>query len=320
MLPLEKVSVILVSKDRPEYLQDALESLVVQKKYIKEILIFDKSEQLDHIERIKNLSTLYNATLFLRPSTLNTSTLRNEGIQVAQGEFLCFLDDDDYLFPNYMERQLSYLQNGISLVFCNYITIKHPEHPVQIQPLQKRYAGLIQARTWTAALAFRYGALSIRRNAFAFIATFIPIIHGAMFRKDALDKIRFSDQMVFCEDLHFWILFYKNKLSMEFNNSVLAIYRIHESNWSSLFTAKHNLEFYSSLLSEGAVSGKVNYFILLLKILKFSRWGQFLENSQKKILLNALWNRISLLPYILLVFPYYITLKYQNNQSGKSLK
>lgn len=320
MEPLNNVSVILVSKDRPDYLQDALKSLVPQSRFIKEVLIFDKSEDPAKASRIKKIAEAHAASLYLRSAEINTSTLRNEGLTIATGAYLCFLDDDDFLFPDYIESQLTYLQNGASLVFCNYITIKHPQHPLQLDQVKDRYAHLIRARTWTASLGFGHSALSIQRNSFAFIATFIPIIHGAMFKKDALEKIRFSDQMVFCEDLHFWILFYKNNLSMAFNKSVLAIYRIHESNWSSLFSAKHNLEFYNSLKNEKAVSGKINQLILNLKILKFSGWGNLLVPFDRQRIKKSILKSIYLIPLIVQVLPYYFSLKYQNYISRKSLR
>lgn len=320
MTAQKKVSVILVSKDRPDYLRDALDSLVPQNRYIKEILIFDKSEDQTKASRIKEIADVHSAILYTRPSIVNTSTLRNEGLVKATGDYLCFLDDDDYLFPDYIESQLTFLQNGTSLVFCNYITIKHPQHPLQLNQVRDKYAALIKVRRWTAALGFNHSVLSIQRNAFAFIASFIPIIHGAMFRKDALEKIRFSDQMIFCEDLHFWILFYKNNLTMAFNKSVLAIYRIHENNWSSLFSARHNLEFYMALKKEGAVSGKINEFILSLKIYKFSQWGKLLNPSEKHAVRYSILKSFYLLPHIIRVLPYYIGLKYQNYISRKSLR
>ena len=320
MVPLKNVSVILVSKDRPDYLHDALESLMPQSKFIREILIFDKSEDPAKATRIRKIAEEHTAALFFRSAEINTSTLRNEGLAIATGDYLCFLDDDDFLFPDYMESQLTFLQNGTSLVFCNYITIKHPRHPLQLDQVVNRYADLIRARTWTASLGFGHSALSIKRNAFAFIASFIPIIHGAMFKKEALEKIRFSDQMVFCEDLHFWILFYKYNLPMAFNKSVLAIYRIHENNWSSLFSAKHNLEFYTSLKNEEAVSGKINQLILHLKIFKFSRWGSLLSPSDRQSIKKSILKSIYLFPLIIRVLPYYIILKYQNYLSRKSLR
>ncbi|MEP7320956.1 MAG: glycosyltransferase family A protein [Saprospiraceae bacterium] len=314
---LASVSVILASRDRPAYLADALDSLMPQRKYIKEILIFDKSNFPENVARIESIANKYEATLFKRDSMNNVTMLRNEGLAMASGEFMCFLDDDDYLLPNFMESQLSHLQHGASLVFCNYITVRYPQHPIQPDQIVHQYKSLIGARTWTAALAFIHGPLAAQNNAFAFISAFVPIIHGAVIRKDAIDKIRFSEQMVFCEDLHFWILFYKNNLSMAFNKSVLAIYRIHESNFSSYFSIKHNFDFYYSLKNENAVTGKINLFLLKLKLLKFSGWGARLPRGEKIPFWLDLFKYFYLFPVVLIVIPYFITLKYQNHISRK---
>jgi len=74
----------LVSKDRPDYLRDALDSLLPQNRYIKEILIFDKSEDQAKASRIKEIADEHSAILYTRPSVVNTSTLRNEGLVKLQ--------------------------------------------------------------------------------------------------------------------------------------------------------------------------------------------------------------------------------------------
>lgn len=306
------VSVILVSKDRPSYLSDALGSLLPQNSFIKEIIIFDKSEVHDNQVMIDALAKQHGAILYQRDPLCTTSALRNEGLSLATGEYLCFLDDDDYLFPDYLKSQLSFLQNGASLVFCNYITARYTKHPMSNDQIASQFSILIKLRTWTSALAFTSGPLSIQRNSFAFIASFVPIIHGALFRKDAIDKIRFSEQMVFCEDIHFWILFYRNNVKMAFNTTVLAMYRIHDHNWSAMFNTGHNFDFYNSLKRENAVTGIFNQFVLNLKLLKLSDWGNRISYSEKMPFWKGLFSSIYYMPYVLLVIPYFVTLKYQN--------
>lgn len=308
----ESVSVILISKDRPAYLSDALASLIPQHSFIKEIIIFDKSDVAGNQLLIDDLAKQHRAILYRRNPTMTTSALRNEGLSLANGEYLCFLDDDDYLFPDYLKSQLEYLQHGASLVFCNYITARYTHHPMRNDQITNRFSTLIKLRTWAAVLAFRSGPLSIERNAFAFIASFVPIIHGALFRKDAIDKIRFAEQMVFCEDIHFWILFYRNHVKMAFNTSVLAMYRIHNHNWSSMFNTGHNFDFYYSLKKEKAVTGSFNQFVLDLKLLKLSDWGTRIPTSQRMHFWKRFLSSFYYIPFMLLVIPYFVTLKFQN--------
>lgn len=49
------------------------------------------------------------------------SHARNTGIHNARGEFLCFVDPDDYIFPDMLSRlYTSIIRNKADLVICNY--------------------------------------------------------------------------------------------------------------------------------------------------------------------------------------------------------
>lgn len=307
-----KVSIIIVSKDRANYLSDALDSLLPQRLHIKEILIFDKSASKHQATTIELLAQKHDAVLYKRSPQLSTASLRNEGIDLASGCYLSFLDDDDVLLPHCIPSQWASLQGSASLVFCNYLTVRYPDHPMRLDDILKRYSYLIRFRRWTAKLAFGQGPLSIENNSFAFISTFIPIIHGAMFKKESLEKIRFSEKMIFCEDMHFWTLFYKNNIQMVFNPQVLAIYRIHDHNLSSNFNSNHNYIFYENIYLEGFIRGKVNTFLLAIKLLRFSRWGADIPQPQRTAIRNQVLTLFYLIPLIGLMMPYFVTLRIQN--------
>ncbi len=306
------VSIIIISKDRAEYLSDALDSLMPQRPYIKEILILDKSADRQHAAKIDRLAAKHKAKLFKRSPEQSTSELRNEGIALATSDFLSFLDDDDVLLPHCIISQLDQLQGSASLVFCNYVTVRHPDHPLRLQDILYKHSSLIRWRRWTAKLAFTSGPLTPQHNAFAFISAFIPIIHGAMFKKDCLEQIRFSDKMVFCEDMHFWSQFHKANIKMVFNPQVLAIYRIHDHNLSSNFSTIHNYSFYESLYRDGFVQGSVNRFMLTLKMLRFSARGSNMTDAIRASVFKNVLQSLYLLPLLVLVLPYFITLRIQN--------
>lgn len=52
---------------------------------------------------------------------------RNDLIEKAQGEFICFIDDDDFVSENYLSTILYHLNSGIDIVL---ITIEHIENGV----------------------------------------------------------------------------------------------------------------------------------------------------------------------------------------------
>lgn len=52
---------------------------------------------------------------------------RNDLIEKAQGEFICFIDDDDFVSENYLSTILYHLNSGIDILL---ITIEHIENGV----------------------------------------------------------------------------------------------------------------------------------------------------------------------------------------------
>ena len=52
---------------------------------------------------------------------------RNDLIEKAQGEFICFIDDDDFVSENYLSSILCHLNSGIDILL---ITIQHIENGV----------------------------------------------------------------------------------------------------------------------------------------------------------------------------------------------
>ena len=49
------------------------------------------------------------------------SNARNMGIDEAQGEFICFIDDDDWISANYLEELINVAQDGADIVASNVL-------------------------------------------------------------------------------------------------------------------------------------------------------------------------------------------------------
>ncbi len=100
------VSILVRTCQRPHILKEALDSISNQSyKNIQAVIVEDgKNESEDFIKQnYKHLNYIYEAT--------NTKKGRcyagNRALELSQGEYLNFLDDDDLLLPNHVERLVS---------------------------------------------------------------------------------------------------------------------------------------------------------------------------------------------------------------------
>jgi glycosyltransferase involved in cell wall biosynthesis/LmbE family N-acetylglucosaminyl deacetylase len=120
------VSVIIRTKDRENLLKEALDSLSNQwYKNIEAIIINDGGADVSHItEKYGNIFQ-YIHCINLRTNVGRPAAL-NYGIRKSKGEWICFLDDDDVYYKNFIETLLyNVLKTNYKIVYgqvkvCNY--------------------------------------------------------------------------------------------------------------------------------------------------------------------------------------------------------
>lgn len=122
------VSVITPCYNNKKTIHETILSVINQTYTQWEMLIIDDcsidgsdiiiKQYCEQDPRIKYLKTE-------KPSG-SPSIPRNLGLENAKGEFVCFLDSDDYWLPNKLEEQIEFIQkNKYSFVYSNYEKISY---------------------------------------------------------------------------------------------------------------------------------------------------------------------------------------------------
>ena len=109
--PRSLVSVIIPTRDRPDLLRKALESVHRQTYQPVEVLVVDENDpQSDGQRATMTVVKEYESRLDIEFLTNRNPTwvcrARNEAAQRSRGEFLAFLDDDDWWRPEKVRRQI----------------------------------------------------------------------------------------------------------------------------------------------------------------------------------------------------------------------
>ena len=116
------VSIIVTHKKDVLYLKDCLESIALQQfKEYETILVIDHSEDKldDLIDSYKDRSHL---SVFYLEEKAGVSAARNLGLEKAQGEYIYFLDNDDYLYGESIKQLLDVMDKDSDMA---YGVVKH---------------------------------------------------------------------------------------------------------------------------------------------------------------------------------------------------
>jgi glycosyltransferase involved in cell wall biosynthesis len=112
------VSVVIPYYKAERTIARAVQSVLAQTVAPLEILIIDDGSHDSLSERVKEYSPVITV---ITKSNGGAASARNVGIERARGEWIAFLDADDYWEPSKLERQLA-VSEGVGLVGSRWFT------------------------------------------------------------------------------------------------------------------------------------------------------------------------------------------------------
>jgi len=218
------VSVIIPTYNRFHSLTKAIESIKNQSYKNTEIIVVDdastqeeyKSHNLgDDVKMIRlsqNMRDKYN-------SKSAHGLTRNEGIKVANGKWVAFLDDDDYWIPEKLQIQMYYLKlNNMNLCSTNYykgygtFDYNSLQHYYKALPIDK-----------DSLTKIKNHAYEVKTRKFIYTLTSTLII-----KKDILDKVGLFE-LIDAEDWVLWNKIYDHDKFM-FLDIMLIYYDLGHAN------------------------------------------------------------------------------------------
>ena len=179
-------SVIIPTYNHGHVVLDAIECALRQTAPV-EVLVIDDGSTDDTMRVLEGVSHERLRVRF--QGHLGPSAARNAGLDAARGEFVMFLDADDLIAPDKVEKQLSHFTPEVGWVLCD----------VRIEDAARG------GRVTLASVQYGY----VGKNLGGWIraklepANFIPIM-SPLVRASVLEGVRFSDEQA-PEDWYFWL-------------------------------------------------------------------------------------------------------------------
>lgn len=117
---MEKVSVIVPVYNVEEYLEECLNSIVNQSFKNLEIIVVNDGSTDNSYNIIRNFSEKYKNIKVINQENSGLSEARNSGIKVATGKYIMFVDSDDFLNLDMIEKMYDKAEeNKCSLIICD---------------------------------------------------------------------------------------------------------------------------------------------------------------------------------------------------------
>lgn len=117
-------SIIIPTYNRAAFLNQAIKSILYQSYNDWEVIIVDDGSTDDTKNTIEQYQD--NRIKYIYQNNSERSAARNNGIIHAQGDYILFLDSDDYLFPNFLKDMALEIENnkGKKLLYFHDVVLE----------------------------------------------------------------------------------------------------------------------------------------------------------------------------------------------------
>jgi len=230
------VSIIVPCFNCENYVQEAVGSILYQTYRNIEVIVVNDGSTDSSLQKLQSLAEKSPQLKIINQENSGTAAAKNCGLRAARGDFISFLDADDYWHPRKIEFQVKALAEnpGCSICFCDFIFW----HMKEDNSFQSPNA-LFDLSTEQFQLDVEFSGWIYHR---LLIDSYVSTI-TVMFRRETIQNIGYFDTTLLVgEDHDYWL---RAAADYEFIkiNEPLALYRkyglsvtekVHDKNYSAL--------------------------------------------------------------------------------------
>lgn len=223
MYPL--VSVIVPVYKVEEYLNRCVDSILAQTYQNLEIILVDDGSPDNCGKICDQYAEKDNRIRVIHKENGGVSSARNKGIEVAQGEFITFIDSDDYILNNHFSEFLDINQKEIDLIVSSFLVkTKDNDYKVENDDIEVAFDDLGEEdykRLFDSSMCY---------------------VWNKFYKKSIIDSnnIRFVENVSFGEDTVFVYTYLKFINGVKFSSECTYCYEDKDSTatkkyWKDLF-------------------------------------------------------------------------------------
>jgi glycosyltransferase involved in cell wall biosynthesis len=125
------VSIVLPTYEPEDTIAESITSVVDQTYASIQLVVVDGSDEA----ALQRLGDRCPWVSYVAQTGAGVANAKNEGIEAADGEFVAFLDDDDYYLPEKTETQVERLEDGCDVVYSDEYIITQDGDRLTVEAL-----------------------------------------------------------------------------------------------------------------------------------------------------------------------------------------
>lgn len=119
---MKKISVIIPIYNVEKYLDKCIKSVIEQKDCKLEVILINDGSTDDSEAIAKKYESEYSFVKCITKPNGGLSSARNEGLKYVTGDYICFIDSDDYIMEDLFKQCSKYMDENYDMI--KYKTIK----------------------------------------------------------------------------------------------------------------------------------------------------------------------------------------------------
>ena len=215
----KKISIILPVYKVENYLDKCLSTLINQTYKNLEIILVDDGSPDNSGQHCDEWAKRDKRIKVFHKENGGVSSARNLGIKKATGEYVCFVDPDDYVDLSMYEKLLTSAEiNNSDLVMCRYYNVFENNNKIQ-----KVYEeNFLNINTENIFNLFLLNKNKVRKNIY-YRDSVMGCLWRCLFKKDLIKNIELENVRI-AEDLIFMIDVFKKKPKLSLVDEYLYYY------------------------------------------------------------------------------------------------
>ena len=169
-----RFSIVIPLYNKAPYVAKAIESVLGQTYTDYELVIVDDGSQDDSFEVALNAIRGHNRCHVYKQKNAGVSMARNNAVALSQGDYLCFLDADDWWDTDFLKEMSELIDNyhDAGIYGTSYMIVNETKHKTRVSPIgvdsgfEAGYINYCQVYAKTLAMPLWTGAVCIPRPVF----------------------------------------------------------------------------------------------------------------------------------------------------------